>query len=200
MDFLEGFLLGPLWSDTEYETQRHIGFHLFLGALISGGFLWLLIFPDKLAFWLSLPGALYVVFFLLFLFATPFTARMYYQFNLPLKILVLLVQICKLIAVFLFTYKIMLPKYELNMAELPQLAMDEINLSISSSTEFFERFGRTTGMLLGIVGGGLMIVLRLALIIGAAIIVPVLIIYAVRLVQWAWDYFTQRYILRESHR
>ena len=94
----------------------------------------------------------------------------------------------------------MLPKYQLNLAELPQELIEEVNQSISRSTEFFESFGRATGMLLGIIGGGLMIVLRLLLIVGAAIIIPILILFAVKLVQWSWDYITQKYIFRETHK
>lgn len=200
MDFLEGFLLGPLWSDTEYETQRHIGFHIFLGSIISGIFLWLLIFPDRLKFWLDLPTAMYVIFIVLFLLATPFAARVYYQLKLPLKLLIIAVQFFKFAAVCMVAYQIMLPKYQLNLTELPQTLIEEINLSISKATEFFEGFGRATGMLLGIIGGGLMIVLRLLVIIGVAIIIPILIIIAVKLVQWSWDYITQKYILRETHK
>ena len=139
MDFLEGFLLGPLWSDTEYETQRHIGFHIFLGAIISGIFLWLLIFPDKLNFWLGLPTAMYVILIILFFLATPFAARVYYQLKLPLKLLVLAVQAIKFIAVFLVAYQIMLPKYKLDLTNLPQTFIEEVNMSISKATEFFER-------------------------------------------------------------
>lgn len=200
MDFLEGFLLGPLWSDTEYETQRHVGFHIFLGTIISGIFLWLLIFPDKLKFWLDLPTAMYVIFIILFLLATPFAARIYYQLNLPLKLLILLVQFFKFAAVYVASYQVMLPQYTLDLTDLPQTLIEDINLSISNATEFFEGFGRATGMLLGIIGGGLMIVLRLLIIIGVAIIVPILILIAVKLVQWSWDYVTQRYILRETHK
>lgn len=200
MDFLEGFLLGPLWSDTEYETQRHVGFHVLLGAVVSGLFLWLLVFPDRLKFWLDLPTAMYIIFIILFLLATPFVARIYYQLSLPLKFVILLVEMLKFVAVYIVSYKIMLPKYQLDLAELPATLIEEINLSISNATEFFEGFGRATGMLLGIIGGGLMIVLRLLIIIGAAIIIPILILVAVKLVQWSWDYVTQRFILRETHR
>lgn len=200
MDFLEGFLLGPLWSDTEYETQRHVGFHIFLGAIISGIFLWLIIFPDKLNFWLELPTAMYVIFIVLFLLATPFAARVYYQLKLPLKLLILAVQVIKLISVYLVAYKIMLPKYKLNLSELPQTLIEEINMAISKATEFFEGFGRATGMLLGIIGGGLTIVLRLLVIIGIGISVPIIILIAVKLIQWSWDYITQKYVLRETHK
>lgn len=200
MDFLEGFLLGPLWSDTEYETQKHVGFHLFWGAVISGCFLWLLIFPESMTLWRNLPVFLYFFFFIVFLVSTPFAARLYYQVALPVKFLILLLQVMKLACAYMISFNFFLPRYQLNLAELPQTFMDEINESISSATEFFDQFGRTSGMLLGIVGGGLMIVLRIVLILVIAVLVPILILYAVRLLQWAWDYFAQRHILRESHR
>ena len=36
MDYLEGFLLGPVWSDTEYETRSHKVFFLFLSLTVLG--------------------------------------------------------------------------------------------------------------------------------------------------------------------
>ena len=76
--------------------------------------------------------------------------------------------------------------------------MDEVNASISSSTEFFEKLGKTSGMLLGIVGGGAMVVLRLILIIVIAILIPVAILIALKLLQRIWDTVTQKYILKEQ--
>lgn len=198
MDFLEGFLLGPLWSDTEYETRKHIGFHLFLGAIIAAGFFWLVLFPGKLTFWLGLPYLLYIILLVLFFLATPFTARMYYQMVLPLKLVVLLVQLGKFACAFLITFKMLLPRFQIDLVELPQTLMEEINLSISRSTEFFERVGRTSGMLLGIVGGGAMIVLRFLLYAALAVLAPIGIVLAVKLAQFVWDYATRKFILREK--
>jgi len=51
MDFLEGYLLGPQWSDTEYETRHHAGFHLLLGLAVALAFGFLLVNPDQAARW-----------------------------------------------------------------------------------------------------------------------------------------------------
>jgi hypothetical protein len=199
MDFLEGFLLGPLWSDTEYETQKHIGFHLFLGAVIAALFFVVLISPDRLSFWLGLPTLLYVIMLVLFFLAAPFTARLYYQLPWPVKLLILFLQIIKFCCAYLIAFKVFLPKFEISLADLPETLMEEVNASISSATGFFEKMGRTSGMLLGIVGGGAMVVLRLLLIIVIAVLVPVVILLVLKLLQRLWDTVTQRFILREQH-
>lgn len=198
MDFLEGFLLGPIWSDTEYETQRHVGFHLFWGAVIATLFFMVLIFPERLSFWLGLPTLLYIILLLLFFLATPFTARLYYHMSWPVKLLILLLQVVKICCVYLLMFKFFLPKFEIDFEDLPQTLMDTVNVSISSSTDFFESFGKTTGMLFGIIGGGAMVVLRLIVIIVIAILVPIIILVVLKLLQRIWDTLVQRFILREQ--
>lgn len=34
MDYLEGSLIGPVWSDTEYKRRRHLGSHIILSVLM----------------------------------------------------------------------------------------------------------------------------------------------------------------------
>ena len=89
MDFLEGFLMGPVWSDTEYETRRHVGFFWLVGWLFLAIFAFLLLYPEKAPVWLSMPGYLpYVMFFVLAL-ASPFACRYYYRMNVFVKVAIL---------------------------------------------------------------------------------------------------------------
>jgi hypothetical protein len=45
MDYLEGFLIGSIWSDTDYRTRRHYHAHVFLATLMAAAFAFFLFFP-----------------------------------------------------------------------------------------------------------------------------------------------------------
>lgn len=95
MDFLEGFLMGPVWSDTEYETRRHTGFFWFIGWLFLALFAFSIVYPERLPTWLDMPAFLpYVGFFILAL-ATPIGCRYYYQLNIAAKLGILALLVVK---------------------------------------------------------------------------------------------------------
>lgn len=45
MDYLEGFLIGPVWTDTDYETKRHTMIHVLLAFLVAVWYIFLQVFP-----------------------------------------------------------------------------------------------------------------------------------------------------------
>lgn len=198
MDFLEGFFLGPIWSDTEYETRTHSGFHLFVGALIGAVFAWLAVMPEQQDIWLRLPLALCFVLFILLWLATPFMGRIYYQMPFFVKPWLLLAQLIKIGVAFIAAFEIILPKVHIDLATLPQDLMDAVNTTITEATEFFDKLGKAAGMLLGIIGGGLIIVLRLLLLLGVLILAPIALLLLIKLVQRVLDLVVQHYILHDG--
>ncbi len=49
MDYLEGFLIGPVWSDTDYRSRRHFSAHVFLAAMMAAAFVLLTLYPNLAA-------------------------------------------------------------------------------------------------------------------------------------------------------
>lgn len=92
MDFLEGFLLGPNWSDTFYQEKNHRGISLFSFAF----FAFLLGRMMKNAVYYSsvfqiICGILLIV----LLFVSPYISSIYYKISLPWRFLFLLLQFIK---------------------------------------------------------------------------------------------------------
>ena len=197
MDFLEGFLLGPIWSDTEYETRRHTGFYWFVGWLVLGGYVWVKLKPATLSTLLSLPQSVPVAFFLVLLLGTPFACRYYYKFNIMFKILVILVESIKLGAAFLAFFQSVLPLYTISLDTLPEDFLEYINQTIAGWTGSFETLGQGLGMLVGVVTGGLQVVFTLIGIILAATIVPALFLLAIQLLQRGVDLLVHRFIYQD---
>jgi hypothetical protein len=198
MDFLEGFLMGPLWSDTEYETRRHVGFHIFLGFLLSSAFVWFVIYPAQADHWLFVPVPIVIVLAVFLILATPFLCRIYYRFNFLIKFVILALLISKLILIYMAVFKLLLPTITLNLVTLPADLMLYVNDTIAEATGFFDQLGKATGMLLGIITGGILLVIRVALLLAGLIIIPILILIAITIVQRLVDLLVQKIILREA--
>ena len=196
MDFLEGFLLGPIWSDTEYETRRHTGFYWFIGWLACFLYIWLQLKPDTLQPWLDLPRWAPVAVFVFLLIASPFACRYYYRLNFLIKPIVLGLQLVKLAAAFLALFQYVLPLYTIQVDLLPEQLLEYVNQTIAHATETFAAMGQAVGMMVGIIAGGLQVVLTFVGILLAATLVPALFLVMLQLLQRGVDYLMHRTLLR----
>jgi hypothetical protein len=196
MDFLEGFLLGPVWSDTEYETRRHTGFYWFIGWLSFFALAYLVIKPDARPSWFGMPRYLPILLFSFFILISPLACRYYYQSNILLKIVILAFQILKFGFAFLAFFQYFLPKFSLNMDELPQTLLDYVNQTIEKTTGYFVNLGQGIGMLVGIVSGGLLIVLTFAGYLLVATLAPVVYLIVLKTIQRGIDLLARATIFK----
>jgi hypothetical protein len=199
MDFLEGFLLGPIWSDTEYETRRHTGFYWLLGWLTLFLFIYFVFYPDAMPGFLGMPRYLPILLFAILAIVSPLACRYYYQLNIFLKIGILIFQIFKFGFAFIAFFQFwLLQQAELNMDihTLPQVVLDYINTTIAKTTDYFTNLGQGVGMLVGIVSGGLKIVLIFAGYLLAATLAPVLFLIILKTIQRGIDLLARATIFR----
>ncbi len=198
MDFLEGFLLGPVWSDTEYETRRHTGFFWLIGWITAAVFFWLLLYPERYSQWLFVNLTSAIVLTVILFIATPFMSRFYYKVHFLLKIPMLFIQIAKFVLLLKISLHIGLARYQINRAEFPQQLLEHVNQTIENSTVYFETLGRGIGMLLGIIAGGLIIVSTIIGIVLLATLLPVIALLVFKTLQRLLDELIYRYIFHES--
>ncbi len=196
MDFLEGFLMGPHWSDTEYETRHHIGFYLLIGILAAASFGYLLIRPDQAARWVW-PWPLLGLMLLLLMLINPFLCSRYYRQNRLVRVLILLILSVKYLLTFLLLFAIMLPKFHLDLATIAEDLLYLTNESIAEMTDRFSALNNASAMIFGIVAGSLMMLLRAALVIAIASLIPCLTLLAVRWLQRAIDWIIRKQFIPE---
>jgi hypothetical protein len=196
MDFLEGFLLGPVWSDTEYETHRHTGFYWFIGWLGFAAYAYLKIFPEKIPSWMNMPTYLPITFFLVFSVISPFACRYYYRLNIFLKLCIQLFQILKFGFAFLAFFQFLLPVVQIDPADVPTMVLDYINQTVAKTTNYFEKLGQGVGMLVGIASGGLLIVLTFAGALLVATLLPVIYLIALKLYQRGIDLLARLTVIK----
>jgi hypothetical protein len=198
MDFLEGFLLGPVWSDTEYETRRHTGFYWFIGWLVFAAYAYLVIKPESKPSWLDMPIYLPVLLFCVFTLISPIACRYYYQMNILVKLCILIFQAMKFGFAFVAFFEYLLPMVTLDLATLPQSVLDYINQTIGKATDYFDKLGQGIGMLVGIAGGGLLIVLRFAGLLLLATLAPVVFLIILKTIQRGIDLLARATLFRHA--
>lgn len=196
MDFLEGFLMGPLWSDTEYESRHHIGFYFLIGLIAAGTFGYLVINPEQAARWVW-PWPVPALLLLLLLMLNPFICHHYYRQNHLVRLLALFVLAVKYILAILLLFAIALPMVHLDLANLAENLLTLTNESIAEMSERFSALNNASAMIFGIVAGSFMMLLRAALVIAAGALVPSLTLLAVRWLQQAIDWIIRKKLLPE---
>ncbi len=197
MDYWEGFLLGPLWSDTDYETKRHGGQILGIGAVVWLAIVALVLRPEMQSFWISpLALRLSLLLFIALVAVSPFLSRVYYRLAWPLRGAVLCVQFAKLVAGMLVPANLLLKGFHLDLVALQDQAMVFFNEYLSGIIDRFTGDYGGAGMIIGIVAGGASIALMGAGIVLASLIAPRLVLCAMRAVQWIYDSLLFRFLFR----
>lgn len=197
MDFLEGFLLGPLWSDTEYENRKHTGFFWFFGLAACALLGYIFLYPEKAPILLDTNLTGLVALFALLSLVSPLISHIYYRMILPVRLSILMLQSIKLFAGMMVLIRLVLPKIGLNTDTLAQDVLDLINKIIGASTDYFTKLAQGTGMLVGIVVGGLGVVLALAAAIVFALVLPMAWLAFLRVIQRGIDLLAIHTVIRD---
>ena len=133
MDYLEGLLLGRLWSDTDFENRRHLSLFLLYG-----------IFVDLLVVYNYLTGGLNnmitgnflpkVIIFVVLFFFCPALCFSYYRMPIWGKIPVLLVQLTKIGALTLLITAWARPKLSVSFGDLQDFLISYLNKTLEQFT------------------------------------------------------------------
>jgi len=191
MDFLEGYLLGPQWSDTEYETHRHAGFHMLVGLVAAGAFGFLILSPDHAARWIW-PWPVPVLLLLALLLSNPLLCRHYYRHNRLVRMLILVVIALKYALAILVLFAVVMPLVRIDTSHLAQSLLAQANESIADMTDRFHALNNASAMMFGIILGSLLVLLRTTLVIAACVLVPTLFLLAVRWIQRLLDFVIRK--------
>lgn len=188
MDYLEGALLGKLWSDTDYENRSHRVLTLSLCGLF-----WLYGFYliYRLNF-VDVPRTL-TFFFLWFIGAvvltllSPLLNYVYYNLSLPLRWLVLGAQTLKFLFSFLFLYALFVPLIRFDKDKLVVDLMSQLNNSVGSAFEKGLVNLSVANLVVQAILMALLAILVLTLFYLILVILPYLYMKLLRLIQYTVD-------------
>ena len=195
MDYLEGLLLGRLWSDTDFENRKHFGLFVIYGLLVDAIVLYLYISGKGLLNF-GIIGPIHIAVFTLLFLANPFISFRYYRMPWWGKILVLAVKIYKSYLIVSYTVSLLLPRLSVQVDDLQDFLMTYLNGTLEKYTEKFQASAGSFSTVLGVLAGGVHVVGTVLLYALAAIIIPGLIYLAIRLVQYVWDWVINTLIIK----
>lgn len=200
MDFLEGALLGPLWTDTDYEDRPHRGLRLLLSVLFWLGLSVIMFLINFRALSLNLLfGFPWFPLFLVLVFVSPFLAMVYYQMPVIIRFPILALQAAKHLGFFLAVYKLFLPYLRLNVNEIVAGLMSFSDNTIGRFIEFYTERYETAGMLIGTAILAILGILFFLIFLLVFVYLPQLLLLLLRQIQMIWD-FTVRAFVRLTER
>lgn len=195
MDFLEGFLLGPYWSDTEYESRHHVGLYLLIGLLVFGIFIYLLIQPA--AGFPAIPWPVPALLLTLMMLVNPYLCKNYYRQPLIVRLLKLTALFIKQLLALLLLIILALPLIKFDLATLTEKLMNLVNEDIANMTDRFSELSNAAAMILGLILGSLFSLAKLLLAAAVGVIIPGLSLLLIRWLQQLLDWLIRQKFLRE---
>ncbi|HOO62218.1 MAG TPA: hypothetical protein PKV44_07345 [Bacillota bacterium] len=186
MDYLEGLLLGKLWSDTDFENRRHTSLFFLYGLFVSVLVLYNY-WTGALSGFISGYVVLKVVLLMVLFFLSPVICFAYYRLPLWGKIPLLIVQFTKSMLITLLVTAWMRPKLTVGVPDLKTWLVDYLNKTLEHFTSKYVETAGTFATVLGVISGGIYLVFLAAVILFAAVILPGLVYIVIRLLQYGYD-------------
>lgn len=183
MDFLEGALLGPLWSDTDYEDRSHVllgvGYIVFVYACVF----WLLRRAKSPFLFTGYTSLVWLALTVFLLVTSSYLASRYYRTGLVGRFAILGGMFCKYLVATGFLVSCFRPVYALRLSVLKDSLLHFLDGTVGDFVfQASERF-RITGLILsGLLAGILLLVAFLALLV-ILIWIPILFLRVLRWIQ-----------------
>lgn len=196
MDYLEGLLLGRLWSDTDFENRRHLTLFLLYG-----------LFVDVLVLYNYLTGGMTglitggfmqkVIIFVVLFFFCPAICFAYYRMPLWGKIPVLMSHIIKYGALTLLITAWARPKLSVSFGDLKDFFISYLNKTLERFTEKYVDTAGTFATVLGVISGGVYVVVVVVLIVLSAVLIPGIVFCVARFLQYWYDKVVSMLVLAD---
>jgi len=196
VDYLEGLLLGRLWSDTDFENRRHLTLFLLYG-----------LFVDVLVLYNYLTGGMAglitggfmqkVIIFVVLFFFCPAICFAYYRMPLWGKIPVLMSHILKYGALTLLITAWARPKLSVSFGDLKDFFISYLNKTLERFTEKYVDTAGTFATVLGVISGGVYVVVVVVLIVLSAVLIPGIVFCVARFLQYWYDKVVSMLVLAD---
>ena len=197
MDYLEGFLVGPVWSDTDYRTRRHLNVHILLAALMAAAFVMLVLFPAYYSKVVRIDWPLSLVLLLSLTVLTPALSIVYRRLPPYVRPLLLIVYAAKYLLLFYVLVQIFLPLVTFEKESILSIFYDRVDDHIGTALEVIAQSGGILVTAAGVVVGGLWILGEGLALVVILVLVPLLAIALFKLVQYGLDRLTQAILDRQ---
>ncbi len=188
MDYLEGALLGKLWSDTDFENGKHRGVALLLCALFwlyAFYLIFLVNFTDETSIMQSF--VLWFPLAALLLIASPFLCYYYYNMPLIVRWFFLLIQALKYLSCYFFLYSVILPLVRFDKDKMITSILAYFNDNVGrlfDSTSGTQSMG---GLFFNAVMVAVVVIVAIIVLFFVLALIPMLYTKLIQLIQYTID-------------
>ena len=197
MDYLEGFLVGPVWSDTDYRTRRHFNAHVLLAAFMAAVFVLLTLFPPYYPKLVRVDWPLSLILLLLLTLLTPALSILYRRLPLYVRPLLLIIYAAKYLLLFYVLVQYFLPLVTVEKESVLALLYERVDEHIGTALEVIAESGGILVTVAGVVAGGLWVLGEGLLLVAVLILVPLLAITLYKLLQYGLDRLVKGFLDRQ---
>ncbi len=188
MDYLEGALLGKLWSDTDFENRKHRGVALFLCAifwLYAFYLIFLVNFTDETTIMSSF--VLWFPLAALMLVASPFVCYYYYNVPLIVRWFFLAFQAAKFLTCYFFLYSLILPLVRFDKDKLITSALTYFNDNVGKLFDSTSGTQSMGGLFFNAVMVAVVVMVAIIVIFFLLAIIPIIYTKLIQLLQYTID-------------
>lgn len=187
MDFLEGALLGPLWSDTDYEDKSHRFLAFVYVVIIYSAVFYLFRQAHTPLFFEGMVVLLWLALTVLMMVISSFLASRYYHCGLGGRIGILAIISTKYIAATCFLVSCFRPFYSMDMPAVKDWLLNFLNNTAGDFvSQAAERF-RIMGLILSAVLVGALAFVAVIAFLVLLVLIPVLFLHLIRFLQNSLD-------------
>lgn len=199
LDYIEGLLLGRLWSDTDFENRKHVSLFILYGLLVDSASLFFFL---KGRFLLGIGNfvSYQLVLLILLFLACPFINCKYYSFPWRGKLLVLIEKIYKNYLIFSLITGNIIPRLNIPTNNIRNDLIDYLNYTLEDYTTKFSASAGAFSTVIGVLAGGIHVVFYFVLNLVILIAAPALIYFLYRLLQYGYDFLMQRFVTNKIFR
>lgn len=194
MDYLEGFLIGPVWSDTDYKSHRHFNAHLFLAFLMALAFAGVVFYPIRMNKWIFVAWPASFIILIALVLITPFLSSYYYRLPIYVRPFVLLLYAFKYVLLFYVLTHYFLPLATLDSKAIPMMLLERMDRHVNHMIDIIAETGGIFRTVLGIVAGTMWIIGEGLLLMIVVIAIPLAAIGVLKGVQYLLDWIVN-YVL-----
>lgn len=193
MDYLEGSLLGPFWSDTDYETRSHHG----RAILISLSF-WLVLAwavwqfnTDGVSLWLTIPQ-FWLQLLILLTILSPLVSMFYYRLPFILRLTVIVFQVIKYLCLLMMAWSWIVPHMAFSSQLTLSYLVNWLNNTVGAFVERNTEVNQVFGLVFSAAWVFVVSVLLFAAVIAVIIFAPILYVKLYSALQRLWDWVVYR--------
>ncbi len=196
LDYIEGLLLGRIWSDTDFENRKHVSLFILYGLLVDASVLYFFI-KNKYLFGMGQFASYQLVLLVVLFLACPFINFRYYKFPWWGKTLVLIEKIYKNLLIYSLVVGMLIPRITISSGNLKDYLINYLNYTLEEYTGKFSASAGAFSTVIGVMAGGIHVVLYFIGNLAVLIVVPALLYLAFRLLQYGYDYVIDKVIIKK---